>query len=110
MANISPVIQIDIVAPGSTPELITLGASCSEQELEEYKKLFREFCDVFAWSYTEMPSLDPAIIEHHIDTWPDVRPIRQKEHPIHPSKLPAVKAKIEKLRTVGFIYPIAYTT
>ena len=50
MANISSVIQIDIAAPGSTPELITLGASCSEQEIEEYKKLFREFRDVFAWS------------------------------------------------------------
>ena len=37
MANISPVIQIDIAAPGSSPELITLGASCSEQEIEEYK-------------------------------------------------------------------------
>ena len=57
-----------------------------------------------------MPGLDPAIIEHHIDTWPDVPPVRHKQRPIHPSKLPAVKAEIEKLRTAGFIYPIAYTT
>ena len=78
MANISPVIQIDLAAPRGTPELITLGASCSEQDIEEYKKLFREFRDVFAWSYTEMPSLDPAIIAHHIDTWPDITPVRQK--------------------------------
>ena len=83
MANISPVIQIDIAAPGGTPELITLGASCSKQEIEEYNKLFREFRDVFARSYTEMPGLDPAIIEHHIDTWPDVPPVRQKQRPIH---------------------------
>ena len=26
-----------------------------------------------------MPGLDPAIIEHHIDTWPDVTPVRQKQ-------------------------------
>ena len=57
-----------------------------------------------------MPGLDPAIIEHHIDTWLDVPPIRQKQRPIHPSKLLVVKAEIEKLRTAGFIYPIAYTT
>ena len=37
-------------------------------------------------------------------------PVRQKQRPIHPSKLPAVKADIEKLRKAGFIYPIAYTT
>ena len=76
MANISPVIKIDIAASGGTPELITLGASCTEQEVEEYKALFKEFCDVFSWSYTEMPGLDPAIIENHIDTWLDVPTVR----------------------------------
>jgi len=79
MANISPVIQVDIAAPGRAPELITLGAFCSKQEIEDYIHLFKEFRDVFAWSYTEMPGLDPAIIEHHIDTWPDVPPIRQSQ-------------------------------
>ena len=49
-------------------------------------------------------------MEHHIDTWPDVAPIRQKQWPIHPSKVATVKAEIEKLHTAGFIYPIVYTT
>ena len=83
------------------------GASCSSEEVDAYKALFQEFRDIFAWSYTEMPGLDPSIVEHHIDTWPDVAPIHQKQWPIHPSKVVAVKAEIEKLRTVGFIYPIA---
>ena len=87
-----------------------LGASCSPKDVEAYKDLFQEFCDIFTWSYTEMPSLNPSIMEHHIDTWPNVAPIRQKQRPIHPSKLAAVKAKIEKLHIIGFIYPIAYIT
>ena len=49
-------------------------------------------------------------MEHHIDTLLDVAPIHRKQWPIHPSKVSTVKAEIEKLRTVGFIYPIAYTT
>ena len=49
-------------------------------------------------------------MEHHIDTWPDVAPVRQKQLPIHPSKVVAVKAKIEKLHTTDFIYSISYTT
>ena len=57
-----------------------------------------------------MPSLDPSIVEHHIDTWPDVAPVRQKQWPIHPSKVAAVKVEIEKLCMASFIYPIAYTT
>ena len=61
-----------------------------------------------------LPGLDPAIIEHHIVTWPDVPPVRQKQRPIHPSKLPAVKAEIEKFaRQDSFILlpiPLGFQT
>jgi len=53
--------------------------------------------------------MDPAIVEHHIDTWPNTYPVRQKQRPLHPAKAPAIKAEIDKLRHAGFIYPIAYT-
>ena len=57
-----------------------------------------------------MSGLDPAIVEHHIDTWPNANPICQKMRPINPSKREAVKAKIDKLKQAGFIYPVKYTT
>ena len=57
-----------------------------------------------------MPGLDPSIMQHHIDTWLDMAPVCQKIIPIHPSNVVAVKAEIEKLCTVSFIYPIVYTT
>ena len=110
MANISPTIKIDISTNSEIIEEIMLGASCSLEEVDSYTALFQEFRDIFSWSYTEIPGLDPSIMEHHIDTWTDVAPVRQKQRPIHPSKVAAVKANIEKLCTVGFIYPIAYTT
>ena len=67
MANISPFIHIDISDPPGALEIITLGASCSEHEIGEYKIFFQDFRDVLAWSYIEIPGLNPAIIEHHID-------------------------------------------
>ena len=87
-----------------------LGASYSPEEVVAYKALFQELCDIFTWSYTEILGLDPSIMEHHINTWTDVAPICQKQRPIHPSKVAAVKAEIKNLRTISFIYPIAYTT
>jgi hypothetical protein len=57
-----------------------------------------------------MLGLDPSIVEHHIDTWHDVTPVRQKQCPLHPSKALAIKAEIENLRTTEFIYPITYTS
>jgi hypothetical protein len=110
LANISPTIKIDIsIKPGIVEEII-IGAACTPQEIAAYKALFQEYRDIFAWSYTEMPGLDPSIVEHRIDTWPDITPVRQKQRPLHPSKAAAIKAEIDKLRTAGFIYPIAYTS
>jgi hypothetical protein len=58
----------------------------------------------------EMPGLDPSIVEHHIDTWPDITPVHQKHRPLHPSKAAIIKAEIDKLCAAEFIYPIAYTS
>jgi hypothetical protein len=68
MANISPTIKIDISIKHGIVEEITIRAACTPQEIVVYKALFQEFRDIFSWSYTEMPGLDPSIIEHRIDT------------------------------------------
>ena len=68
MENIFPTIKIDISTNSKIVEEIMLGASCSPEEVDAYIALFQEFRDIFAWSYTEMPGLDPSIVEHHIDT------------------------------------------
>jgi hypothetical protein len=110
MANISPTIKIDISIKNGIVEEIIIGAACTPQEIDAYKALFQEYRDIFSWSYTEMLGLDPSIIEHHINTWPGITPVRQKQRPLHPSKVAAIKAEIDNLRAAGFIYPIAYTS
>jgi hypothetical protein len=79
MANISPTIKIDISIKNGIIEEITIGAACSPKEITTYKALFQEYWDIFTWSYTKIPGLDPSIVEHRIDTWPDITPIRQKQ-------------------------------
>lgn len=110
MANISLTIKINILNKPGVAENIILGAQCTPKEIDAYTNLFKEFCDVFTWSYSKMLELDVAIVEHHIDTWLDAIPFRQKQRPIHPSKHEAIKVEIDKLKQVGFIYPIECTT
>jgi len=57
-----------------------------------------------------MLKLDPAIVENHIDTWPNLTPVHQNLRPFNPSRLETIKDDIDKLKEVGFIYPIEYTT
>ena len=104
----SPPLQIPIdisMKPGIVKN-IHVGVTCSYDEVQVYTSLFHELCDVFAWSYEEMPRIDPSIVVHEIPTYPCVKPIRQRLYPVHPWKVAAIKSKVEKLLKAGSIYSI----
>jgi hypothetical protein len=109
MATIAATIPINISRNPSVVENVFVGADCSLKEIHIYTDLFKEFRDVFAWSYEEMPGIDPKIVEHEITTYPDAKPVRQKLHLVNPRKATTIKAKVEKLLKAGFIYPIHLT-
>ena len=109
MSNISKTIPINISKIPGKIENILIGADCSPDEIELYTTLFKDFRDVFAWSYEEMPGIDPKIFEHEIKTYPGARPIRQKLRPVNPKNAPAIKAEVEKFLKAGFIYPVPLT-
>jgi hypothetical protein len=105
LSNISPMIPIDISIKPGIIENVHIGASCSPDEIVTYTSLFKEFCDIFAWSYEEMPGIDPKIVIHEIKTYPDAKPVWQCLRPVHPYKAAAIKLEVEKLLKAGFIYP-----
>jgi hypothetical protein len=75
MENIAQIIPINISRIPGIVENIFVGADCSPEEIQIYTDLFKEFCDVFSWSYEEMPWIDPIIVEHEITTYPDVKSV-----------------------------------
>ena len=66
MENISATIPINIFANPNVVENVHIGANISPEEISFYTTLFKEFCDVFSWSYEEMLGIDPSIVEHKI--------------------------------------------
>ena len=109
MNKISKTITIDISVKPRIVETITIGAKCTPKEITLYRALFKEFRDIFAWSYEEMPGIDPQIVVHEIKTYAGAKPVWQKLRQVHPKKVAAIKAKVEKLLKAGFIYPIPLT-
>ena len=92
MTNISTAIPINISVNPDVVENIHISANFSLEEISIYTTLFKEFRDIFAWSYQEMLGLNPSIVEHEIRTYPDVKPVRQKLRPVNPRKAAIVKA------------------
>ena len=55
-----------------------------------------------------MLGIDPSIVVHEIKTYPTAKPVRQKIRQVHPCKVVAIKAEIEKLLKARFIYPVPH--
>ena len=58
------------------PKPISISEGLSLKEREELIALVREYIDVFAWNYEDMPDLDPQIAMHRLNIKPDVKPVK----------------------------------
>ena len=74
---------IDFGVPDQ-PREIRIGSSLSPNERSGLIDLLRSYLDVFAWSYEDMPGLDPTIVQHHLPILPHARPVKQKLRRLHP--------------------------
>jgi ribonuclease HI len=79
------------------PQCINLGLGCSRQEKATFVKLFKEFKDVFAWTYDDLKTFDPNIIEHVIPMKPQTLPFQHKLRKMHPKLEPTVQKELNKL-------------
>jgi hypothetical protein len=59
-----------------------------------YTDLFKQFLDVFAWSYEEMLGINPRIVKHEIKTYLDAKHFHQRHRAVNPRKAPTIKAEV----------------
>ena len=78
---IDPTIAIN-VGTEEKPQELQIGSTLSEEEAAQFTSLLREFKDVFAWSYKDMPGINRDIAEHKIPIKPGFKPVK---HPANKS-------------------------
>ena len=74
---------IDFGVPDQ-PKEIRIGSSLSPGKRSGLIDLLTSYLDVFAWSYEDMPGLDPTIVQHHLPILPHARPVKMKLRRLHP--------------------------
>jgi hypothetical protein len=92
-----------------SPKYINLGTSCTTEEIEQYTLMFKEFQDIFAWSYDDLKEYDKSIFQHVIPLKEGSKPFKKKLRMINPKLKPLVKMELEKLKKVGIIFPIRHS-
>ncbi|KAI5439009.1 hypothetical protein KIW84_024663 [Lathyrus oleraceus] len=100
-------------------ELVNLGSEDDVKEVKigsrlclEVKKglidLLREYSDVFAWSYQDMPGLDSEIVENRLSLKPECLPVKLKLRRTHPDMAVKIKEEVQKQIDVGFLVIVVY--
>ena len=75
----------------------------------KYIEFFKEFSNVFTWSYEDLKSYDTEIIQHKIPLKENQKPFKQKLRRINPIQLPLVEKEIKKMYEAGIIVSIRYS-
>ena len=61
---------------------------------EELIALIREYINVFAWNYEDMPGLDPQVAMHRLNIKPDAKPVKQQQRQFRPNIMEAIEAEV----------------
>ena len=81
----------------------------TEREKSELILLLKEFKDVFAWDYNEMPRLDLGLVVHTLNVDPEAKPIAQSARIFHTEIKGQIVKEVQKLLAAGFIKPIQHS-
>jgi len=91
------------------PKMIKLSKNLPPDQKPKYVNLFKEFQDVFAWSYEDLKSYDTLVIQHTIPLKPNQKPFKQKLRRINPMLLPSIEKEVKKMFEAGIIEPIRFS-
>ena len=57
---------------------VKINTSLDSSTKKEITDLFKEYADIFAWFYQDMPRLNNKIVEHQLPMKPECRSVQQK--------------------------------
>ena len=100
--------EVDLVFGSQGPRPISISASLTKREKSELIPLLKEFKDVFAWDYSEMPRLDPGLVVHTLNVDPEAKPIAQPTRIFHTKIEGQIVKEVQKMLAARFIKPIQH--
>ena len=98
-----PTLETINLGNDENPCLIKMGSTLNEKERKYLQELLMKFQEEFAWSYKDMPGIDPQITQHHIDTHDHKVPVKQKFRRMRIEWLLKIKEEVTKQLNIGKI-------
>jgi len=92
-----------------SPKMVKLSKTFLADQKLKYIELFKEFHDVFAWSYEDLKSYDTSVIQHTIPLKDNKKPFKQKMRRVNPVLLPLIEKEVKCMYEAGIIAPIRFS-
>ena len=100
--------MVNLANEGENEKTIKIGVNFPKDMKHELIVLLKEFKEIFAWSYYDMPGLDTEIVVHRIPVKLECLPMRQALRRMKFEIIFKIKKEVEKQLKAGFLTIIAY--
>ncbi|PKI47597.1 hypothetical protein CRG98_032013, partial [Punica granatum] len=109
ITSVEPTEEIN-VGTEEEPRTLKIGTALDPKQRTRMINFLKEYQEVFAWSYADMPGLDPSIVEHFLplDT-EKFPPKRQQLRRQRASLLLRIKEEVVKQINAGFLEVCNYS-
>ena len=89
--------EVDLSSDPLKSRPISIRSKLSGEENSELILLLKEFKDVFAWGYNEMPGLDLGLVVHTLNVDLEARPVAQPIRVFHTKIEEQIVKEMQKL-------------
>jgi hypothetical protein len=104
-----PIYETINLGTPENPKNVNLGKTVSKEDRKAYLKLFKEYQDVFAWSYQELKTYDTRIIHTYDPVKSGIKPFQQNLRKYHPSLEPLMYQELKKLLDAKIIFQVRHS-
>jgi len=105
--SVDPLEKIDI-GDGSFPRPTFINKNLKADYKLKLIELLKQYVDIFAWEYHEMPGLSRELVEHRLPIKSGFRPFKQQARRFNPKMYDRIKEEIDRLLKANFIRPCRY--
>ena len=100
--------EINLGSELGSQKPVFISSQLTIQEKEQLVTLLKEYINVFAWTYDEMPGLDPGLVVHTLNIDLGDKPVIQPARVFHTDVETQITQEVKKLVETGFIKPIQH--
>jgi len=87
---------------------VKIGTGMAAPIREELTALLKDYQDIFAWSYQDMPGLSYDIVQHKLPLNPECSLVKQKLRRMKPETSLKIKEEVKKQFDTGFLAVARY--